>query len=140
MENQGIHLDIRRARRSRKTGWPGCRKKRRLSLGLVVEELEVSYTILSVALNDAFSTLRSRQAGTGARASAMFSGLFDRLAGRLRGAFRTLEEHGRHFGTPARVDPCGRRLFRSRRGPTDARANQLLASVSSAAGATFSAS
>jgi hypothetical protein len=91
----------------------------------VFDDLEVSYTILSVALDDAFTLCNQGRLALAGEQALMFSGLFDRLAGRLRGALRTLGEHGRHFGTTAMVVPLQVDLFRNDQAQTVARANYL---------------
>jgi hypothetical protein len=90
-----------------------------------LDELEVSYVVLSVALNDAFSLCQDGKFGQAREEVAMFVGLFDRLAGRVRGVLRTLNEHGRHFGTKANVVPLCPDFFRSEHAQQLARANNL---------------
>jgi len=60
----------------------------------------------------------------------VFSNLFDRLSGRLRGILCTLAEHGRHFGSQCRVAPLQIDLFRSEHAQYVVRANSLLSLVS----------
>ena len=95
----------------------------------VLDELEVSYIVLSVALHDAFAFCDQGQPSPALEQAARFSDLFDRLAGRLRGVLRTLDEHGRHFGTHPRVAPLQAGLFRSDCAQSVVRANSLLALV-----------
>jgi hypothetical protein len=104
-------------------------EKSSLFIGMF-DELEVSYTILSVALDDAFTFCGQGRLVLAREQAAMFSGLFDRLAGRLRGVLRTLGEHGRHFGSSVQVAPLRVDLFRSEEAQTLVRANQLLSLVS----------
>ncbi len=96
----------------------------------VFDDLEVSYTILSVALDDAFTLCNQGRFALAREQAVMFSGLFDRLAGRLRGTLRTLDEHGRQFGTTAMVVPLQVDLFRNDQAQTVARANYLFSMVS----------
>lgn len=64
---------------------------------LAVSDLECSYTMFSVALNEALD-LRAEGSLVGARESAAVAAqLLSRLAGRLRGTMRALEEQGRHL-------------------------------------------
>jgi hypothetical protein len=90
-----------------------------------LDELEVSYVILSVALNDAFTLCQQGKLGQAREEAAIFGGLFDRVALRLRGVLRTLNEHGRHFGTEPNVVPLCADFFRSERAQQLARANNL---------------
>ncbi len=90
-----------------------------------LDELEVSYVILSVALNDAFTLCQQGKLGQAREEAAMFGGLFDRLAARLRDILRSLNEHGRHFGTKPNVVPLCADFFRSERAQQLARANNL---------------
>src|SRR5689334_24762914 len=81
----------------------------------LLDELEVSYNILSVALDDAFTLCHQGNLLPAREQASMFSDLFDRLAGRLRAVLRTLAEHARHFGTYPRVAPLRADLFRGDR-------------------------
>jgi hypothetical protein len=90
-----------------------------------LDELEVSYVVLSVALNDAFTLCQNGKFGQAREEVGMFVGLFDRLAGRVRGVLRTLNEHGRHFGTKVSVMPLCPDFFRSEHAQQLARANNL---------------
>jgi hypothetical protein len=90
-----------------------------------LDELEVSYVILSVALNDAFTLCQQGKLGQAREGAAIFGGLFDRVAVRLRGVLRTLNEHGRRFGTEPNVVPLCADFFRSERAQQLARANNL---------------
>jgi len=90
-----------------------------------LDELEVSYVILSVALNDAFALCQEGKLGQAREEAAMFVGLFDRLASSLRGVLRSLNEHGRHFGTKPNVVPLCADFFRSEQAQQLARANSL---------------
>jgi hypothetical protein len=91
-----------------------------------VGELEISYSILSVSLNDAFNLCRQGKLAPAREQARMFAELFDRLAGRLRGILRCLYEHSRQFGTFPNVAPLRPRFFRSERAQHVARANNLL--------------
>ncbi len=92
-------------------------------------ELEVSYSILSVTLNDAFNLCREGKLAPAREQARMFGELFDRLAGRLRGILRSLYEHSRQFGTFPNTAPLRPRFFRSERAQQVARANNLLSVV-----------
>jgi hypothetical protein len=101
-----------------------------LLFGSTRKELEVSYLILSVTLDDAF-TLCQKGTLVPARQQAMvFADLFDRLAGRLHGVLRALNLHGRRFGTAPYVAPLCADFFRSERAQQVARGNNLRSLVS----------
>ena len=88
-------------------------------------ELEVSYIILSVALDDAFTLCKQGMLLPAREQAAIFGDLFDRLAGHLRGVLRALYEHGRQFGTLPNVAPLRADFFRSARAQQIARTNNL---------------
>ena len=90
-----------------------------------LEELEVSYVILSVTLNDAFSLCKQRKLGPAREESVMFADLFERLTGRVNGVLGALGEHGRRFGTLPNVLPLCADFFRSEHAQRVARANNL---------------
>lgn len=94
-----------------------------------LSELDISYGILSVSLNDAFNLCRQGKLASAREQARMFAELFDRLAGRLRGILRALYEHGRQFGTFPNTAPLRPGFFRSERGQQVARANNLLALI-----------
>jgi hypothetical protein len=94
-----------------------------------VDELDVSYSILSVTLNDAFNLCRQGKLAPAREQARMFAELFDRLAGRVRGILRCLYEHSRQFGTFPNIAPLRPRFFRSERAQQVARANNLLSLV-----------
>jgi hypothetical protein len=96
----------------------------------ISDDLEVSYTILSLALDDALRFCNQGRLPLAREQAQIFSSLFDRVASRLRGALRTLDEHGRHSGTTATVAPLQVDLFRNNQAQTVARANYLLSMVS----------
>ena len=92
-------------------------------------ELDRSYGILSVTLDDAFNLCRQGKLAPAREQARMFADLFDRLAGRVRGILRSLYEHSREFGTFPNTAPLRPGFFRSERGQQVARANNLLALV-----------
>lgn len=91
-----------------------------------VEELEVSYSILSVALDDAFTLCQLDKAPIIREQARMFAGLFDCLVDRLRGVLRTLDEHSRHLGMLPNVAPLQPEFFRGEYAQRVARTNFLL--------------
>ena len=77
-----------------------------------LEELETSYSMLSITLDEAF-TLRAQGTLVYAREQAGVSAdFFDRLAANLLAALRALEDHGRHFGTLPNVAALNPEFFR----------------------------
>ena len=94
-----------------------------------VNELDRSYGILSVTLDDAFNLCQQGKLAPAREQARMFADLFDRLAGRLRGVLRSLYEHSHEFGTFPNTAPLRPGFFRSERGQQVARANNLLAVV-----------
>jgi len=78
-----------------------------------VKELEVSYVILSVSLDDGFALCKQGKLMAAREQAVMFSALYGRLADRLHGALRSLREHGREFGTFSQVAPLHLEWFRS---------------------------
>ncbi|PYU21898.1 MAG: hypothetical protein DMG32_19405 [Acidobacteria bacterium] len=64
-----------------------------------LNELEISYGILSVTLDDAFNLCGQGKLAPAREQARMVAQLFDRLAGRVRGILRSLYEHSRQFGT-----------------------------------------
>jgi hypothetical protein len=94
-----------------------------------LNELDKSYGILSVTLNDAFSLCGQGKLAPAREQARMFGELFERVAGRLRGILRALYEHSRQFGTLPNTVPLRPRFFRSERAQQVARSNSLLAVV-----------
>ncbi len=95
----------------------------------VVGELESSYTMLSITLNEAFC-LRDQGTLIHAREHVGVSAeLFRRLAMSLLTVLRALKEHGRHFGTLPSVAPLNPRFFRGETALSIARKNSLMSKV-----------
>ena len=94
-----------------------------------LNELEISYGILSVTLDDAFNLCQQGKLAPAREQARMFAELFDRLAARLRGILRSLYEHSRQFGTFPNTAPLRPRFFRSERAQQVARSNNVLALV-----------
>jgi hypothetical protein len=93
-------------------------------------ELEVSYTILSIALDDALTFCNEGRLAMAREQARMFSGLFERVTGRMIGVLRSMDEHARQFGTAAKVAPLQVDMFRNDQAQSVARANYLLSMVS----------
>jgi hypothetical protein len=94
-----------------------------------VMELETSYTMLSITLDEAL-TLRDQGTLIHAREQAAFcADLFHRLAMTLLTVLRALEEHGRHFGTLPSVAPLNSDFFRGETAQHIAWRNSLMSRV-----------
>src|SRR5215471_4893731 len=78
----------------------------------VVAELETSYGMLSVALNEALHLRAQGALGPASAQVGISAELFRRLAARLVVLLRALEEHGRHFGTLPSLPPSTPSSFR----------------------------
>lgn len=93
------------------------------------EELEASYAMLSVALNEAFS-LRTRSTLAHAREQVRVSAdLFDRLTVRLLAALRALGDQGRHSRIFPNVVALNPGFFRSANAQHIARTSNMLSMV-----------
>lgn len=94
-----------------------------------VGDLETSYTMLSVALNEAF-LLRARGSIGKAREEAGISAvLFWRSANRLLHTLRTMHEYGRHLGHLPNVTPLVPENFRGPASQRLARSSSILCRV-----------
>jgi hypothetical protein len=93
--------------------WRACLPQdHQIAFDAAVAELECSYSILSVALNDAFA-LRSKGSLIRAREqAAMAADLLDRLASGLQATLIALEQQGRHLGALPEVMPLDAANFR----------------------------
>jgi hypothetical protein len=89
------------------------------------KELEASYVVLSVTLDDAFTFCQRGMFLPARDQAAVFGDLFERVSGCLRGVLRALCEHGRDFGTLPNVAPLRPGFFRSERAQQIARTNNL---------------
>ncbi len=94
--------------------------------GAALGELEDSYLIQSVTLNQAFVLCAEKRYETARQCALTFAQLFDRLAERLQGALLAMEEHGRHFGTLPNVHPLDPANFRGAAVQQVARLDNLL--------------
>ncbi len=80
--------------------------------GAALDDLEDSYVIQSVTLNQAFVLCAEKRYETARQCALTFAQIFDRLAERLQGALLAMDEHGRHFGTLPNVHPLDPANFR----------------------------
>jgi hypothetical protein len=95
----------------------------------ILNEFEISYSILSVTLNDAFNSCRQGKLAFARDQARIFGELFERLAARIRAVLRCLYEHGRQFGTFANTAPLRPGFFRSERAQQVARSNSVMALI-----------
>jgi len=83
-----------------------------------VRQLEISYHMFSVSLNEALELRRIGKAGHSCRVILSMPPLCARLAFPLEGLLRTLAEHAKHFGVvpnTARLDAANFRGYREQR-------------------------
>jgi hypothetical protein len=97
--------------------------------GAALDELESSYVIQSVTLNEAFDSWAAGRMINAREYATIFAGLLDRLAISLQGVLCAMEEHGRHYGTLPNVEPLVAENFRGIGPQHIARTDYLLARV-----------
>jgi hypothetical protein len=90
------------------------------------KELQISYAILSVTLDDALSLCPQGMLAPAPQHAVVFADLFDRLACQLRVVLRAIEDHGRYCGTLPNVASLRPEHFRSQRAQQVARTNLFL--------------
>lgn len=94
-----------------------------------VQQLEASYLMLSVSLNEA---IEMRQAGNLAKSFQVLyvtAALCPRLTDPLAGILRALGDHAKHYGTMPNTAPLDPGNFQSIRGQRSARLSGLLSRV-----------
>jgi hypothetical protein len=94
-----------------------------------VRELERSYSMFSVSLNEALEFRRIGKAVHSCRAIFVIPALCARLAFPLEGVLRTLGEHAKHFGIVPNIAPLEASNFRGFREQRAARMSDLLSHV-----------
>jgi len=92
-------------------------------------ELETSYVITSISLNDVLTLCREGRLPPAGEQSAIVVSLFGRLGGQLHAVLRAMGEHGRHFGAVPAVIPLRPGFFRSAGAQRIARTNHLVSRV-----------
>lgn len=123
---KSAHLRLRSVREDWQAWLPA--EKDRL-FDVTVGELETSYAMLSITLDEAFG-LRSKGYLMCAREQTRVCGeLFQRLATPLLTVLRALEEHGRNFGTLPGVAPLNPQFFRGETAQRMAWRNNLFSKV-----------
>jgi hypothetical protein len=80
--------------------------------GAALDELEASYIIQSLTLNEAIVSWAAGRIMNAREYVVVFAALANRLAGSLQGVLWAMEEHGRHYGTLPNVEPLAVENFR----------------------------
>jgi hypothetical protein len=91
-----------------------------------VHELESSYAMLSVSLNEAIELRQLGQPGKSKLAVGITSGLCKLLTQALGGLLHALSEHAKHYGTTPNAAPLDPANFQGQRGQRSARMSSLL--------------
>jgi hypothetical protein len=91
-----------------------------------VQELESSYMMLSVSLDEAIELWQLGRSGKSLQAVGITSGLCKLLTQMLGGLLRSLSEHAKHYGTIPNAAPLDPANFQGHRGQRSARMSTLL--------------
>jgi len=91
-----------------------------------VHELESSYVMLSVSLDEAIELRELGYPGKSLQAVGITSGLCKLLTEMLAGLLRALSEHAKHYGTIPNAAPLNPANFQGQRGQRSARMSSLL--------------
>jgi hypothetical protein len=91
-----------------------------------VHQLESSYVMLSVSLDEAIELRQMRQPDKSLQAVGITSGLCRLLTQMLSGLLRALSEHAKHYGTVPNAAPLNPANFQGQRGQRSARISGLL--------------
>jgi hypothetical protein len=94
-----------------------------------VRQLEVSYNILSVSLDEALALRHERSLLKACQTAGVTVGLCDRFARPLVALLWSLGEHAKHHGTVPNAAPLDPANFQGARGQRSARFNSLLCRV-----------
>lgn len=89
-------------------------------------QLEISYRMFSIALNEALELRRTGNSGQSCRAVFVIPPLCARLARPVEGVLHTLGDHAKHFGIIPNTTPLDAANFRGTREQRTARINDLL--------------
>ena len=95
----------------------------------ISQELETSYSMLSVSLNEAISLRLDGYLTRCRQASSVLPELGNRLTQLLASVLRALADHARHFGTVPNAAPLDPANFRSSRCQRAARMSAILSRV-----------
>src|SRR6266852_8289982 len=91
-----------------------------------VHELESSYAMLSVSLDEAIELRQLGQPGKSLQAVGITSGLCKLLTQTLVGLLCALSEHAKHYGTIPNTAPLDPANFQGQRGQRSARMSGML--------------
>ena len=91
-----------------------------------VRQLESSYAMLSVSLDEAIELWQLGDSGKSMQAVGITSGLCKLLTQTLAGLLRALSEHAKHYGTIPNAAPLDPANFQGQRGQRSARMSSLL--------------
>src|SRR2546430_2430041 len=91
-----------------------------------VHELECSYAMLSVSLDEAIELRQLGHTGKSCQAVSITSGLCKLLTRELTGLLRALAEHAKHYGTIPNAAPLDAANFQGARAQRSARMSTLL--------------
>jgi hypothetical protein len=91
-----------------------------------VHQLESSYVMLSVSLDEAIELKQMGQPCKSLQALGITSGLCGLLTQMLAGLLRALSEHAKHYGTIPNAAPLNPANFQGQRGQRSARMSSLL--------------
>src|SRR6266852_1943346 len=94
-----------------------------------VHELESSYAMLSVSLDEAIELRQMGEPGKSLQAVGITSGLCKLLTQMLAGLLRALSEHAKHYGTIPNAAPLDPANFQGQKGQRSARMSSLLSLV-----------
>lgn len=94
-----------------------------------VRQLEISYGMFSVSLNEALELRRIGKLAHSYRAISVIPALCARVARPVEGLLHTLGEHAKHFGIIPNTAPLNSSTFRGTREQRTARMNDLLSYV-----------
>ena len=94
-----------------------------------VHDLEATYGMLSVTLNEALELLRQSELGKSCQAVNVTPQLCTRLCGPLMSLLRVLAQHAKHYGTVPSVAPLNPENYQSAKGQRAARMNVVLSKV-----------
>jgi len=92
----------------------------------LIRELESSYGMLSVSLDEAIELRQLGQPGKSLQAVGISSGLCKLLTEMLGGLLRALSEHAKHYGIIPNAAPLDPANFQGQRGQRSARMSSLL--------------
>jgi hypothetical protein len=93
------------------------------------QQLEATYTMLSVSLDEAMELHRSGHVAKSFQAVCVTPALCTRLAEPLAALMRSLGEHAKHYGTVPNAAPLNPTNFQGLRGQRSARSSSLLSRV-----------